>query len=308
MMIRIIGIAMLVLCCSCSTNSSGHNDFLTQRMHLAQSLEQRQHHAEALTQWKILQIAFPNNEAVNAHIHRLELLISNRIVQQLEILDQAKAADDENLQRNIYLKILALEPNNEIAMEELRKFEWSFAIKEASSKTANIKKYFVESQEEAKISIQLTKYIEQGERLIQDKKYNQLLQLARKFEDSYPTHTKPNEYRILAYTKLGENQQKQNNSKAAIDYYQQALEIASLRGDKLPKVRNKAEKLSEIIANRYLKLANKVFQHNLDEAIIYFEQSLKYQPNNVKTRQLMERAKKMQQNLLKIKKLDSNSD
>lgn len=303
-----IYVATLILCCSCSANFVDDHNFLNQRGPIAKSLEDKERYAEALTQWKILQLAYPKDEAVKAHIIRLELLISNRIVQQLEILDKAKTADNEALQRSIYLKILALEPNNEIALQELRKFEWQFAIQEASSKTANIKKYFIESQEEAKISIQLTKYITQGEQLIQLKKYKELLQLADRFEDSYPTNLKSNEYRILAYTKLGDSLQKQNNPKPAIEYYQQALQIAALKGDKLPKVRNKADELSEIVANRYLKLANKVFQTNLDEAIIYFEESLKYQPDNIKTRQLMQRAKKMQQNLLKIKKLDSNSD
>jgi tetratricopeptide (TPR) repeat protein len=305
---RIIYVTTLIVFCSCSTNLVNNLEFLNQRSPIAKSLEDKERYAEALTQWKILQIAYPKNEVVKDHIVRLEYIISNRVVQQLDILDKARAAADENLERNVYLKILALEPNNEIAIEELRKFEWKFAIQEASSKTDSIKKYFIESQEEAKTSIQLTKYIQQGEQLIHDKKYQELLQLADKFEDSYSTHLKPDDYRILACTKLGEVLQKNDNTKEAIEYYQQALGIAALKGDKLPSVRKKTNELSGLMANRYLKLANKVFQTNLDEAITYFEQSLKYQPNNVKTRQLMQRAIKIKQNLLKIKNLDSNSD
>jgi tetratricopeptide (TPR) repeat protein len=305
---RIICVTTLVLCCSCSTNFADSRALLEQRSPIAISLEDKQHYAEALTQWRILQIAYPKNEVVKNHILRLEFLVSDRVIQQLGILDNAKTTGNEKLERKVYLKILALDPNNEIALEELRKFEWKFAIQEASSKTANIKKYFVETQQEAKISINLTKYLEQGEQFIHDKKYQGLLQLADKFGGSYPTHIQPNDYRILAYTKLGESQQKLNNTKKAIEYYQQALKVAALKGEKLPSLRNKTDELSELIANRYLKLANKVFTTNLDEAIKYFEQSLIYQPNNVKTRQLMQRAIKMRQNLLKIKKLNSNSD
>ena len=304
---RIICVTTLVLCCSCSTNLADSRTLFEQRSPIANSLEDKQRYAEALTQWRILQIAYPNNEVVKDHILRLEFLVSDRVIQQLGILDKAKTSGNDELERKVYLKILALDPNNEIAMQELRKFEWKFAIQEASSKTANINKYFVESQEEAKISILLTKYLEQGEQFIHDKKYLRLLQLADKFEDAFSTHLQPNDYRILAYTKLGERQQKQNNTKEAIEYYQQALRIAALKGDKLPSIHKKTEELSETIANRYLKLANKVFKTNLDEAIGYFEQSLKYQPNNVKTRQLLQRAIKMKQNLMKIQKLNSNS-
>jgi tetratricopeptide (TPR) repeat protein len=305
---RIVCVATLIFGCSCSTNFVDNNALLEQRSSVARSLENTQRYVEALTQWNILQIAYPKNQIVNEHIRRLEFLISDRVIQQLDILDKAKKAGNQELERTVYLKILALQPNNQIAMEELRKFEWQFAIEEASSKTANIKKYFVESQEEAKVSIQLTKYIEQGEQLIHDKKYKRLLQLADKFEVSYPTHSQPNDYRILAYTKLGESQQEQKKPEQAIEYYQQAIKTAALNNKKLPATQNKIDKLSESIANNYYNLANKVFKTDLDKAIEYYELSLKYQPNNIKTRQLMQRAITIKQNLIKIKKLNANSD
>jgi tetratricopeptide (TPR) repeat protein len=305
---RIIYASTFILCCSCSTNFVDNSALLEQRSPVAKSLENQQRFAEALTQWKILHIAYPKDEMVNDHIRRLEFLISDRVIEQLGILDKAKKAGNQKLERVVYLKILALEPSNDIAREELRKFEWQFAIEEASSKTANIKKYFVESQEEAKISIQLTKYLEQGEQFTHDKKYKRLLQLADKFEGSYPTHGQPNDYRILAYTKLGESQQQQKRPEEAIEYYQQAIKTAALDNKKLPVTQKKIDNLSESIADKYFNLANKVFKTNLDEAIEYFELSLKYQPNNTKARQLMQRAIKIRHNLMKIKKLNANSD
>jgi tetratricopeptide (TPR) repeat protein len=281
---------------------------LEQRSLVAQSLENKQHFAESLTQWKILHLAYPNDEMVNDHIRRLEFLISERVIKQLGILDKAKKAGNQKLERIVYLKILALEPSNKIAIQELRKFEWEFAIEEASSKTANIKKYFVKSQEEAKISIQLTKYLEQGEQFTHDKKYKRLLQLADKFEGTYPTHGQPNAYRILAYTTLGESEQQQKRPEEAIEYYLQAIKTAALDNKKLPLTQKKIDTLSESIADKYHNLANQVFRTNLDEAIEYFELSLKYRPDNTETRQLMRRAIKMRQNLMKIKNLNANSD
>lgn len=308
MISRIIYVSILVFCCSCSTKFIDNSALLEQRSLVAESLEAKQHFAAALTQWQILQVAYPNDEFVNDHIRRLEFLVSERIIEQLGILDNAKKVGNQKLERLVYLKILALEPNNKIAIEELRKFEWQFAIQEASSKTANIKKYFVESREEAQISIQLTKYLEQGEQFTHDEKYKRLLQLADKFEASYPTHPKPNDYRVSAYIKLGESQQKQAIPEKAIEYYQQAVETAALKNKKLPVVQNKIDKLSGSVADRYFNLAKKVFNTDLDKSIEYFELSLKYQPSNPKARQLMQRALKIKHNLTKIKKLNANSD
>jgi tetratricopeptide (TPR) repeat protein len=304
----VICIIMIIFCHSCSTNFTDNNTLLEQRSPIAESLENNQRYAEALTQWKIIQIAYPDDQIVSEHIRRLEFFISDRIIEQLSLLDKAKSISNEELERIVYLKILALNPNNEIAIEELRKFEWQFAIEEASSKTANIKKYFVKSREEAKISIQLTKFLEQGKQFTHDKKYKRLLLLADKFEKFYPSHPKPNDYRVLAYAKLGESQQQQNRAEEAIEYYQQAISVAAFNDKALPEIQKKKDKLSRLIANRYLDIANKIFRTDLDEAIRNFELSLKYQPNNIKARQLMQRAKKIRHNLDKIKKLNANSD
>ena len=305
---RLIFLSTLIFCCSCSTSLVDSRAFLEQRTPIAKSLEDKQRYAEALTQWKILQITYPNDTGIEDNVRRLEFLISKRIIQQLDVLDKAQSVGNEKLERVVYLKILALDPNNEIAMQELRKFEWQFAIEEASSKTANIKKYFVESQVEANLSIQLTKYLDQGEQLIRDKKYKRLLPLADKFEGAYPTHPKPKVYRILAFTKLGKSQQKQNKPKEAIEYYQQAIGVAALTGETLPSIQKQINELSEFLANRYFKLANKVFKTDLEAAIEYFELSLKFQPNSDKARQLMQRAVKIRHNLIKIQKLNANSD
>lgn len=305
---RIICFITLISCCSCSTSFSSNRDLFNQRSPIANSLENKLRYADALTQWKILLLAYPEDEIIIAHIRRLESLISNGIIEQLSVLDKGNASGNEKLARNAYLKILALDPSNEIAMEALRKLEWKSAIAEASSKTANIKKYFVETQQKAKVSIQLTKYIEQGEQFSHDKKYKALLLLADKFENLYPSNANPNEYRILAYTKLGEEQQERNNSEEAIFYYQQAISVASIKGDTLDIVQMKKDELSELLANKHFKLANKLFKTNLDSAIENFELCLKYQPSHTKARQLMQRAVKIRRNLLKIKRLNANSD
>lgn len=300
-------ITALILCCSCSTNLLDNNTLIEQRSPIAQALEAKQHYAEALTQWKIIQAAYPNDSVVTGQVARLEFLISDLVINQLAILDRAKSSRNQNLARKVYLRILALDPNNEIAIQELQKFEWQFALKEANSKTETIKQYFVESQNKAKQSIKLTQFLEQGEQFSHDKKFSRLLQLADKFEQAYPSHPQPNTYRILAYTKLAEAEQKQDSPERAIEYYQQAIKVTGIDGNTVSSLSKKTEQIKGALANKYFKLANREFKSDLDAAIKYFELTLKYQPNHSKAQQLLLRAVTMRDNLNRIKKLNANS-
>ncbi|WP_299075071.1 hypothetical protein [uncultured Paraglaciecola sp.] len=307
-MIKPIIYASLLICCSCSTSFVVTNTFLEQRSPVAISLEEQQRYADALTQWKILALTYPEDEAVNSHVKRLESLISARVSKQFRVLKKAQGANNKKLQHQLYLKILALEPNNKIAMQELRKFEWQDVIKQASSKTANIKKYFVKSQQEANDSILLSRYLEQGKQFTHQKNYQELLQLADKFEKDFPAQQHPNNYRTFAFFQLAERYQKQKSHEKAIEYYQKALDIAALQGKSLPNAQKSRDSLSKSTANKYLKIANSLLKTDLDAAIENAALSLKYQPNNVKARTFMKRALIVKKNLNRIRGIKVNLD
>lgn len=268
------------------------------RRPLAQSLEKQQKYAEALIQWQILQTAYPDDESIKTQINQLNTLISDRLIALFERLDKAQHRGNEKQIRHTYLKILALQPNNQIAIEELRKFEWQHALSQAVAKTQTIKKYFVETQNKANRSIQLSHILEKGEQFTHDKKYYGLLQLADTFAAAYPEHPKPQEYRLLAYTKLAELSVKKNNIENAVPLFDKAIQIDQGKNKTLI---SKNDKLKKKLASKYLILGLKSFQKDLDKAIECFTLSLKYQPDNTVANAQLQRATKVRENLNKIK-------
>lgn len=297
-------LVLLALLAGCS-NKFVSNDYLKEaRIPLAKKLENEKKFAEALIQWKILQTVSPNDTSITDQVSRVEQVISGRLISLFEQLDETKNSANEEQRRKIYLKILALTPNNSIAIEELRAYEWQYALEKADTKTQSIKEYFVETQVKAERSIKLSNFLKQGEQFSHDKKYNALLLLAEKFEVAYPKSEKPSEFRLLAYTKLGERSLRKKDIKMAISLFDKAILFDKNQSELL---REKNEYLRAQLSQDYLNLGLKAFKKDLDKAIVMFKLSLKYQPNNTAAHQQLQRTTVVRDNLNKIKKLNASS-
>lgn len=295
----------ILLLGGCSSQYSQNNAMLDARAPIAQKLEQQQRLADALTQWKILYTAFPNDPNIQAQITRIEMLISDQLIALFEQLDAAKQKDNQQKIRTLYLKILALQPNNQIAKQELREFEWSDALDKADKKTEVINQYFAVNQAKARRAIQLNKMLEQAQQFTQDKKYNGLLQLADKFENEFPDRQEPTQYRVLAYTKLAEANVSKKELEAAIPLFEKAIAASQGKNKSLVK---KAAKIKNNLSETYLSRGVQVFKTDLDRAIEMFGLSLKYQPDNNVARQQLKRATTVRDNLNRIKKLNASSN
>jgi tetratricopeptide (TPR) repeat protein len=253
---------------------------------------------------RILQTAAPDNISIKAQVRRIESVISNRLIALFKQLGKTKNSSSEQQIRKIHLKILALTPNHNIAIEELRAYEWQYALEKAATKTQTIKEYFIENQVKAKRSIKLNQLLEQAEQFTQDRKYKDLLQLADKFEMAFPVNKKPAEFRLLAYTNLAERSIQKKDITMAISFFEKAIEIDNNQNTLL---QTKNDGLKEQLAKSYMGLGLQVFKKDLDKAIDMFTLSLKYQPNNTAARQQLHRATRVRDNLNKIKKLNASS-
>lgn len=294
---------LIALLGGCSNNLVSHDYLKETRIPLAKKLEDEKRFAEALIQWRVLQTASPYDVSINAQISRVELVISDRLLSLFGQLDETKSTDEKQ-KRKIYLKILALTPNNSIAMEELREYEWQNALEKAVTKTETIKKYFAETQIKAEKSIKLSNFLNQGEQLSQDREYNSLLKLAEKFKVAFPESEKPTEFRLLAYTELAEKSLRNKDVKTAITFFDKAIEVDK-KQNKLLQTKN--DRLKSKLSKKYMTLGLQAFKKDLDKAIDMFTLSLKYQPNNSAARQQLQRATIVRDNLNKIKELNSSS-
>jgi tetratricopeptide (TPR) repeat protein len=295
---------LVAILAACSNNFVSNDYLKDTRIPLAKTLEDEKKYAEALIQLRILQTAAPDNISIKAQVRRIESVISNRLIALFKQLGKTKNSSSEQQIRKIHLKILALTPNHNIAIEELRAYEWQYALEKAATKTQTIKEYFIENQVKAKRSIKLNQLLEQAEQFTQDRKYKDLLQLADKFEMAFPVNKKPAEFRLLAYTNLAERSIQKKDITMAISFFEKAIEIDNNQNTLL---QTKNDGLKEQLAKSYMGLGLQVFKKDLDKAIDMFTLSLKYQPNNTAARQQLHRATRVRDNLNKIKKLNASS-
>lgn len=294
----------IVLLGGCSSQSQ-NTSMLDERVPIAKTFEQQQRLADALTQWRILRATFPNDPEIESQVNRIEALISAQLSGLFEQLDAATQKGNEQKIRTVYLKILALQPNNQVAKQKLRDIEWSDALDKADKKTEVINQYFAVNQQKAQRAIQLNKMLEQAQQFTQDKKYNGLLQLAEKFEVEFPDRQEPTQYRLLAYTKLAERSVDNNAIEEAIPLFEKAIAVSQGKNKNLV---SKTARLKKNISDQYLSQGVKSFKTDLDKAIELFTLSLEYQPENKSARQQLKRATTVRDNLNRIKKLNASSN
>jgi tetratricopeptide (TPR) repeat protein len=252
-----------------------------------------------------MQTLYPRQSNVGDERQRLENAITRQkqlLLQQLADYDDAASDNDIAAARTLKLKILALTPNDIAIKESLREIVWDDALEDVSEKTENIVKYFEENQVKAQRSIELTNLLERGKAFIKDKKFQGLLQLSDKLEALSPKHEKVNEFRYLAYTSLGEQQLQQNAPLLAIERYKQALPFAQPNDKQLLNKRLMEMRKSE--AEAYYEQGLKMFNQDLAAAITNFQTALELNPSHPKVKQQLLQAQRIQENLMKIQRLN----
>jgi tetratricopeptide (TPR) repeat protein len=286
-----------------------------ERQSVASTLEQKNRLADALIQWRVIQMLDPSSTSAAANIRRLEGKIDKRVKQlKAELTNLEKEGEcakkscdisdeNKNQRKTAMLNILALQPNNVEVKENLRSIIWDRALQDASEKTENIVKYFEENQRKAQKSIALVKLLEQGESFIESKKYKGLLQVAEKLEKSNPGHKDIQRFRFVALNSLGQQQLKSSQLVDGISYLEQAMTVATPAQKK--SLQKQVAEVRQEEATSLYEEGLKVFKQDLSKAIAYFKQALAIDSNMKKAQAQLARAEKIQSNLLRIRGLQN---
>lgn len=290
----LIALCMLTGLSACSSTQLDSNAFRNERTHLATSLEDKGHYAEALVQWRVLRTYYPNDESITNEARRLETLIAKKV----ELLKRKTSASRDGKSQKIYIDILALDPNNVWAKKQLEEVEWEISLASASEKTENIKKYFVESQVKAKKSIEKNDFLSDAERLEKQKSYPSLMALSTDYLSRNPSNVAAKDYRYKALVGLGNTELRKNDEEKALVHFELAL---SESGNKSKSLRSKVDGIKSDLSKRYYKEGVKVFKSDIDKAVELFQTSVYYDNDNLKAHQYLARSLRMQENLKRIR-------
>lgn len=287
---------------ACAANYSGTNITTHSRFKIAYKLTEKEQLAQALTQWQILQLRFPDNTLISRHIRRIERQIEQQKMSLWSALDQAKGNNtslNQEQDKKLLLKILALDPNDAKAQMSLRELSWQSELKKANKKTRVIKKLFKENDEKAKVEIAIASLSSKIETAILANDFPQVLVLVEQLAKASPKNKDLNSHRFTAFSGLAENSLKNGNKNDALVYLNKAKENAPT--EEKQRLNTKIVELKRRESNRLSAAAQKVFMQDITSAIGLLKEAVALDKTNAKAQQLLSRALKIEQNLKRIK-------
>ena len=294
----LLALTIAVTLTGCEMTAPQQSRFLDERIQLAQSLENQERLAEALFQWRVLAEVYSDNEFVQQKYRNLEQKIDQKLVKLRGHLSGRESLSINPGNKKIYLKMLALQPDNKEAREALRQLEKGKVELAATLKTEKIQSLFYSNQQKAKKEIDLARYNEQVQDLLESGKYVSLIQLTDRFLSEYPQHQPAHQVKYNALIGLANDHLKAGHKEKAINYYEKAQLVSDLNAPSLTK---KITTLRRQLSSDLYVQGMKVFTTNIDKAVILLQKSVEINPSNFKAKQQLTRATKIQENLQRIK-------
>jgi tetratricopeptide (TPR) repeat protein len=289
---------VLLTMAGCAVDNANKVSFLESRQKFASELEQQKHYADALMQWKILQVAYPDDPNVDDNQERLSRLIEKKVAALSSTLLKAQSNGNNSNKKLTALKMLALETANTDALDVLREMEWDISYEAASVKTATIKKKYQVKQKKSKRRGDIGRFIALAETYAAEQNSKALLDIADKFIDKFPHHQKALEFRFQALSNLGNELLAKGREEKALEYFEQALVISGVDKSSLdPKVNSIKKRLSK----NYFVRGMKAFKIDINKSVELLQLSVKYNPNDHKAKQQLMKASRIQKNLNRIK-------
>lgn len=290
-------VSLCILTAACSTGVLQSDAMLTSRGQQAIALEQDKRLADALVQWQILQVAYPENDRVLSNISRVTSLIEGNVEKLLSTINQRRKQSRSYNPRVDYLKVLALAPDNDIALAGLRDIELKLAYQAASQKTAAIKDSYKVKQITTRKLNEVDSFQERAERYQTQGQTRALLELTDIFLIKNPDHPQAMKYRYDSYVKLGEQELASNKIEDAVEFFDLALSVKGM-DNKTLLAKNKLLKVD--LSKQYYLQGVQSIKSDIDEAVVLFQTSVFYDPKNLKAQQQLNRASKIQKNLRRI--------
>ncbi|KXI28677.1 tetratricopeptide repeat protein [Paraglaciecola hydrolytica] len=291
-------LSALIVCIlsACATVTHEQADIYLQRQLLAMQLEAEEQYADALIQWKIAKTISPQQALVDAEVRRLSQLISQKTALLTAQAKKLTPAANSNSLKTICLKILALEPDNQFAMQQLRNIEFKTGLSAAEKKTAKMNENIKLSQTQQQLQKAQADYNQQSQNLLKQKNFSALLQLSQDYLLTTPKNTEAQQHQLHALLKLAEVHQLRGENEQAIGYLEQAYKLQPTSG-----VSDQLSQLKQQVSNHYFVQANKVLKSDIDKAVEYLQSSVAFDHNNQSATKLLFQAKRIQQNLRQIK-------
>jgi len=261
----------------------------------------------ALVQWKILQTLQPAEPEYTSRVRELEDLIAREVQSLATEGRQAATKDNPAAARRAWLGVLALDPNNQTALQVLRAIEEQHVKSIQAATTARVKRIVASKSGErsGEDKNQADYYLDMGMKLFEERDWQGSQREIEKYLAAYPDDAKARTLLAKVHQNLAAELENGGQLEAASEH----LDRAKTLDKKLGKTdAARTQKIKHTIAEQYYQEALRAQHDSLDNAIVLLKKAVDYDPSHDKAQNQLRKALKMQKKLQNIKTPSEKAD
>lgn len=266
-----------------------------QAIRLAEATDYR----AALIQWKILRTLQPDEAEYATRIRDLEELISREIQSLAAEGKSAAAQDNQSAAKHAWLSVLALDPNNQMALQVLRAIEEQRVKTIQANNTAQVKKMALAKNGDRTTDEknQADYYLEMGMHLFDQRDWQGSQREIEKYLAAYPDDAKARSTLAKVHQNLATDLEKEGQLETAARHLDQAKALDKKIG-KTEAARS--QKIKKALGEQFYQEALRLPRDNLDEAIALLRKAVSYDPDHIKAQGRLTKTLQMQKKLKAI--------
>ena len=276
------------------------------RKALAQDYYKKRDFASALTQWKILRAIDPNNSEYKNRIRVMNVLIKRRAKIHVANGQDAMQRKDFAAAELLLLKALALDPWHPKALSMLKKIESNRVETKQQAKTRRLKKKQLaklnknqHAHEKHPDNSQEQLYLEMGMNLYRKGDWSGSIREIEKYLSNNEHDQRARNTVAKSHFKLSQVFESRGHLEPAIQHLEDGMKNSERITEQQ---QEKLLALKETISENFYVNGVKSYRNNIEQAIVYWERAIVYNPNHFKAKNRLSKATQIQKNLKKIKK------
>lgn len=300
-MIRRLFVISLCLICACTTTNieNSANPTSDTRYAYAIRLSETGQLSQALFQWQILALRYPNNAKIENTISALKKDIDTRVVRlELKLKDLGSSASERKRQE-VLLKILALQPNHTLAKDSLRQLKSKQELAKVTQKNHSTYQLFAENVKQAKQNKALSDLLLKAEKHLANQQYLSVLTTTEEIQQLVEKHSKIKPLSYAAWLGLADESKIQNQPEQTIARLNEALAYAA--ASEQQGLRDRIAAIRKTESDRLYASAMKIFKTDIQGAVKLLQKAASFNPEDTRTMQQLSRAQTIQKNLNLIK-------
>jgi tetratricopeptide (TPR) repeat protein len=289
-----------------SAADARRSEVIANHRKLAESAKKDGDLATAATQWQIVVLLAPDNDAYKREWTATRAAITIQVKDQLQAGSAAMAAGDFDRASQAMLRVLALDPNQPDAAAALREIDRRRFARIQADRAAKVvrieDKVAVAGAARAQAAANNDGDgfdLEQALLMLRAGDATGGLRDLKAFVDANPGNRAARQRIGAAVAERARELEDQGSREQALQLYEQAT---ALRGEGTAPWAARVPPLRRAVSQDYFDKGSRVYRTNIAQAIVFFETSLRYNPDNVQAALKLKDARLSREKLDKMDK------